>query len=232
MFHVNCSNHQITMTTQTNINIAVIDDHPVYREGVCSVVKGVPNTLLLGCHATGEEFLELADLPLFVPPDILFVDIHLPGIDGIIVTRKVVAKFPKVKVIALTMYSDEYTVQQMFKAGASGYLTKGQPIAEIVNAIETVQRNEIYLSPDMANSIAHKSIQRLDNALDIKEPYSVREISILRMMSADKSNKEIAHTLGLSIRTIEDTRKQISRKMGVSKAGAMVAMAFNLGLLP
>src|SRR5688572_5650304 len=115
------------MTPKSKLRIAVVDDHPVFRDGIRSYIKKMSDVELMGVFSSGEEFMPLidSDTTHLKPPDIVFMDIRLPGMDGVELTKRIIKKYPHIKVVAVTMCSEEYTAKRMFQAGASGYLTKG-----------------------------------------------------------------------------------------------------------
>lgn len=212
------------MNTPTPLRLVLADDHELFRDGFQVMLKKQPNIELVGEAANGVELLYLVRT---LHPDVVITDIKMPQMDGIEATRQLVKEFPQLPVIALSMFDEENLIVDMLEAGARGYLLKNASKKEIVAAIDTVVDGEVFYcgntSGKLAKLIAHS---QFDPRKKNKEPeFSLRELEIIRMVCEERSNKEIASQLSLSVRTVEGHRERIQEKMNVRNMAGIVVYA-------
>jgi len=218
------------MSAKAILQVTIVDDHKIFTEGLKLIFSHIRGFKIIGIYHSGESFmLELSSNI----PDVLFIDLRLPGLNGVDITKRVLSMYPKIRVVAVTMCDELHMVQEIFKAGAKGYITKGSSTQELKWALESMKRDTVFVSPDIAKKLEKHDID-INNlkVISIKDQFSKRQRTILQFMGANKTNKEIAEVLDLSERTIENEKKRIGERMGVSKSAAMVAKAYDLGLLP
>ena len=205
------------------IRILIVDDHPVVREGLVAVLESVPDFRVVGSAASAEEALAAMEA---ARPDIVLLDLELPGMSGVDAIPRVIAGGDHVRVIVLTAYDTEERVLGAIKAGAGGYLLKGAAAAEIVDAIRAVRDGGSYLTPRVATRvIAQVAGRRRSGVL------SEREREVLRLVADGRSNKQIARQLSITERTVKFHITSIFNKLGADNRAQAIALAARRGLL-
>lgn len=206
------------------LRLVLADDHELFRDGFRVMLKKQPRIQLVGEAANGQELLQQVALHL---PDVVITDIKMPQMDGITAARQLREDFPDIPVIAISMFDEENLIVDMLEAGAKGYLLKNASKQEIIEAIEAVVAGELYYcahtSRKLAKLIAGSKLQ--PGKKEPKPEFSEREVSIIRHVCEELSNKEIAHQLQLSVRTVEGHRERIQEKMGVRNMAGIVVYA-------
>ncbi len=210
-----------------SIRIVLADDHRLIREGLRSLLENDFGMEVVGQADNGEMAVQMVKE---LSPEIVIMDLAMPGLDGIAATSQIVKKFPSVKVIALSMHSNRLFVDGILKAGAVAYLLKESASMELDNAISTVLANEIYLSPKIAGLVVKQHIKHAPAQEDSKPTLTEREYEILRLIANGKSTKEIALHLDKSVQTIDMARRQIMEKLGVDSIAQLVKYAIGEGL--
>lgn len=217
------------MTTR----IVLIDDHILIRSGLRKLLESQSGLQVVGEADDGRAGVELARQ---LSPDIILIDISMPGLNGIDATRQIIAATPSVKIIALSMHSDRQFVTEMVKAGAMGYLLKSSAQSELMMAVQAVSRGQVYLSPQAAAVIVDNYVRREDaKGIVPREPLvfatlSTREREVLQLLAEGKTSKEIAITLSVSVKTIETHRAQIMDKVGIRTIAELTKYAVRQGL--
>lgn len=211
------------------IRIIIADDHELLREGFHTMLRKQTDIELVGEAENGVQLLELAGK---LQPDVIITDIKMPRMDGIEATRLLTERYPKIGVIALTIFDDDHLIMDMMDAGAKGYLVKNASKQEIVEAVKTVYEKENYYcrhtSVRLAEMIATKKRKELQKA---KEPkFTERETDIIKLICEGYINKEISRQLHLSIRTVEGYRRTIHEKMDVKNTAGIVVYAIQHGI--
>ena len=211
------------------IRVLIADDHEVYREGLRLILQKNPDIDLIGEASNGNELLHLTEV---LEPDVILTDIIMPSMDGIEATRMILKKIPAARIIALSMFNQEYLVLEMLRAGAMGYLLKNAQKHEIVEAIQTVHRNRTYYCGDtalkMSRLISRSQLKEFE--ITSSSLLSQREIQIIKLICQDLSNKEIADKLSLSSRTVEGHRLRILEKIEARSAAGIVIYAVRNGI--
>lgn len=194
-----------------NIRILVADDHPLFREGVVHSLIEQPGFEIVAEAASGEQALKFAKDLL---PDVILLDIHMPGIGGITAAEKIASACPAVKIVILTVSEDGADLTQAMKAGASGYILKGVSSRHLASAIRRIDQGEVYISPSLATSMLLEMTQtEIDD--DPLAQLTWREKEILELVSQGLSNREIGESLILAEKTIKHYMSNVLRKLHV-----------------
>ena len=205
------------MTTR----ILIADDHPVLRSGLRVLLGADPDLEVVGEAGTGEETLRLAQE---LRPDVVLLDIGMPGESGIETVRRLKAELPALKVLFLTMHEEEGMMLEALGAGGDGYLIKRADDAEIIHAIRVVGRGDVYVHPAMTRALLSQA-EPPERSQEPVEPLTRREIDVLRLLARGNTNRQIAELLGLSTRTVESHRANLMGKLGLSSRVELVTYA-------
>lgn len=201
--------------------ILIADDHPVLRSGLRVLLGADPDLEVVGEAGTGEETLRLAEE---LRPDVVLLDIGMPGESGIETVRRLKAKLPALKVLFLTMHEEEGMLLEALGAGGDGYLIKRADDAEIIQAIRVVRRGDVYVHPAMTRALLGQT-EATERPQEPVEPLTQREIDVLRLLARGNTNRQIAELLGLSTRTVESHRANLMGKLGLSSRVELVTYA-------
>lgn len=205
-----------------SIRVLVADDHPIVRSGIVALLEAAADVAVVGQASTGTEAVALA---LEHEPDIVLMDLRMPGLDGDQATAQILEQRPQVKVIILTTYESDDSILSAIEAGASGYLLKAAPEEEILAGIRSVARGEVALAP----SIAALLVRRV--AAPPAPTLSPRETEVLALVAQGLSNPAIASRLFLGEATVKTHLLHVFEKLGVSDRTRAVTRAMELGLL-
>jgi DNA-binding NarL/FixJ family response regulator len=203
------------------IRVLVADDHPVVRSGIVALLRTAPDVEVVGEASTG---LEAVDLALALTPDVVLMDLRMPGLDGDEATARILAAAPEVRVLILTTYETDDSILTAIEAGASGYLLKAAPQEEIIAGVRAVARGEVALAPRIAALL----VQRVKSPAPALSP---RETQVLRLVAAGKSNPAIAAELFVGEATVKTHLLHVFEKLDVSDRTRAVTRAMELGLL-
>ena len=209
------------------IKVLIVDDHPVVRKGLHSCLANHENLKIVGEAGDGAEaILKVKELS----PDIVLMDINMPGMDGLTVTEKLHKDSPQTKVLVLSMHSTRDYVSRIIKAGARGYVLKDAPTDDLVRAIEVVNRGDAFFSPSVARIALNQYVAESDDR-DPMSRLSEREREVLVQIAEGKSNKEIAVKLGIGVRTIETHRERTMRKLDIHSVAGLTKFAIAHGMI-
>jgi DNA-binding NarL/FixJ family response regulator len=203
------------------IRVLVADDHPIVRSGIVALLQTADDVEVVGEASTG---LEAVDLALELEPDVLLMDLRMPGIDGDEATARILGDRPATRVLILTTYESDDSILTAIEAGASGYLLKAAPQEEILAGVRAVARGEVALAPRIAALL----VQRVKTPAVALSP---RETQVLRLVAAGKSNPAIAADLFVGEATVKTHLLHIFEKLNVSDRTRAVTRAMELGLL-
>jgi two-component system invasion response regulator UvrY len=209
------------------IRIILVDDHDLFRSGIRSLLQDQADIVVIGDCATGEEAVEAVRTD---PPDVVLMDIGMPGIGGIEATRRVLKIAPQVRVIALTALSDEPFPNRLLDAGALGFLSKSCADEELLSAIRTVMQGGHYISAEVAKKLTLANFRRGD-APTIFSKLTPREMQVMTMVVNCQSNQQISDSLFLSPKTVSTYRHRLFEKLGVSNDVELTHLAMRHGLL-
>jgi DNA-binding NarL/FixJ family response regulator len=214
---------KIVVALNTTIRFMVADDHPAFRNGVAAFLREHFTGCSIDEAANGDEVLDALN---HFDYDIFFVDIVMPGLNGIETTKQIVANHPDAKVIALSFYEDETSIITMFESGVKAYLNKNAGKQEIIEAVENVLHDSIYIS----NKNTHHLLWKRLNKTSLKNrPISQREKEILLLICKGFSTKEIACQLHLSSKTVENHRNHLLEKTAANNTASLVLYAAKKG---
>ena len=212
------------------IKVLIADDHPMFREGVRSMLRREGSVELVGEAATGSSAIALA---AELQPDVILMDVHMPDVNGIEATRRILQEHPHIHVLVLTMFEDDDSVFAALRAGARGYLLKGADKAEIVRAINGVASGEAIFGPAIAQRlIAFFAAPQTPAPPPVLPELTDREREILMLMTQGLSNHAIADRLVVSLKTIRNHVSNIFSKLQVADRAQAMSVARKAGLGP
>lgn len=210
------------------LRIILADDHNIVREGLRILIENEPGMEIVGEAGNGRSTVSLTKE---LKPDLVIMDVSMPGLNGIEATRQIMQEFMDIKVLALSMHSDKRFVAGILKAGAAGYLLKDCAFEEMAGAIRAVAKGDTYLSPGVAGPVIKDYVRLMEEA--DQSPTTLltpREREVLQLLTEGNSTKEIASNLNVSIKTIETHRRQIMEKLGIHNVAALTKYAIREGL--
>jgi len=210
------------------IKVLIVDDHRITREGIRSMLEREPDMKVLGEAEDGRSATRMARE---LGPDLIVMDVCMPDMNGILATSVILAEFPKIKVLALSMLADTRVVHNMLRAGASGYLIKDCSFTELVRAIRMVMANKTYLSPGIMDVVV-KDYVRPPSYSDSPSSsnLTIRESEVLQLVAEGHSTSQIAKSLYLSVKTIETHRQKIFSKINTKGIAGLTKYAIREGL--
>jgi DNA-binding NarL/FixJ family response regulator len=195
------------------LRILLADDHETVREGLRLIIGAQPDMEVIGEVGDGRAAVEHAQKSL---PDVVVMDVSMPGLNGLKATQKLRASCPQVSVLALTRHQDEAYLQQLLKAGASGYVLKQSPSAELLHAIRAISSGGKYLDPAIAGRVMGTFAARPTLSPSAEPNLTERETEVLRLIAWGYSNKEIAGRIGLSVKTVEAHKANAMKRLAMT----------------
>lgn len=210
-----------------SVRVALCDDHSIMRTGLHHILDAVGWIKVVGEAETVAQAVELASAE---EPDVFIMDLSLPGESGITAIGQILGVSPRTRVLVLSMHDDVAYLREAFSAGAAGYVIKRAADVELVMAIQTVVAGKQYVHPDMGVALLSDSALSLGRRAG-GPSLTAREIEVLRLVGLGYTNPEIAGTLHVSVRTVENHRANIQQKLGVRSRAQLVQHARDLGLL-
>ncbi len=212
------------------IRIILADDHTIVRGGLRMLLEREPGFSVVGEAADGREAIELAGSKV---PDVAVLDIAMPNLNGIEAARQIAARYPTVRIIVLSMHSDEGYVLRALKAGARGYLLKDAPETDLIAAVRAVHQQKAYFSPAISKMLVEDYVRQLRerDAEDSYELLTGREREVLQLLAEGRSNKEVAVRLSLSLYTVETHRGNILQKLNLHGTPELILYAVRKGVI-
>ena len=201
--------------------VLIVDDHPMVADGIEAILEGYDDIEVVGVLRSGREAVDQAGA---LCPDVVLMDLNMPELSGLAATELIVESHPEIRVLILSMHDSPEYISTAMNHGAKGYVLKDVPTEEIKTAIDTVMAGGHYLCTGAEGAIAPETH-------DGREPLTNREQTILLELAQGKSNKGVANTLGISVRTVETHRKNIKRKLGISSTAGLTRYAMENGVL-
>ena len=210
--------------------IVLADDHQIVRQGLRALLEAEPGFSVTGEAADG---LEVADLVQSVQPDVLILDIKMPGLNGLEVIRQVRRRTPDTYVVILSMYANEAYVMEALRNGAAGYVLKGASSTDLVQAVREVAEGRRYLSPPLSERAIEAYVQKaVASAPDALGKLTDREREVLYFVMEGYKNSQIATRLSISPRTAETHRARMMRKLGLHTQAELIRFTLQLGIFP
>ncbi|PDV98496.1 response regulator transcription factor [Candidatus Chloroploca asiatica] len=213
----------------TPITVFLVDDHMVLREGLKTLIAAQADMNVIGEASDGEDAWEqIAE----TRPNVVIMDISMPGGNGIKATERIKQTYPEVKVLVLSIHDDTSYLRQMLSVGASGYILKHTAADALIQAIRIVAAGGVYLEPSLAEHVVSRYVQRPSAASDLLgAELSEREREVVQGVVQGYSNKDIANQLSLSVKTVETYRARALEKLGLTSRSALVRYALERGWL-
>jgi len=208
------------------INVMLVDDHGLVRKGIRRLLDDTRGIRVVAEAADGEQAISQVRQQR---PDVVLMDVSMPGIGGLEATRKITRVSPAIKVIAVTVHNDDPFPARLLEAGAAGYITKGCAVAEIIEAIRSVHSGGQYLSPDVAQKLALSLVN--NRSTTGMEELTPREVQVMLMIVAGESNREISEKLCLSPKTTSTYRGRLFEKLGIENDVELTRFAIRHGLI-
>lgn len=207
------------------VRILLADDHSMVRQGFRRILEAQEDFEIAGEACNGKQAVELAEQ---LRPDVVVMDVAMPGLNGIEATRRICESSPGTRVLALSMHRDSVYVREILRSGARGYLLKDAFDADLVAAVRAVARGEGYIAPAVADSVLADYRQHVTDPVDLLTP---REREVLQLIAEGKTNKEIASLLNLSVYTVDAHRGRIMEKLNLHSTGELVRFALRKGII-
>jgi DNA-binding NarL/FixJ family response regulator len=205
------------------VTVLIADDHPVVREGLRGMLAAEPGITVVGEAGSGDEAVAMARRHR---PDVVLMDLRMPGGDGVLATAGILATAPSTRIVVLTTYETDADIVRAVEAGATGYLLKDTPRSDLVSAIRAAARGETVLGPTVAGRLV-SHLRR-----PAADPLSARETEVLRLVARGQTNANIGRALYISEATVKTHLLRAFAKLGVSDRTAAVTRAIELGMLP
>jgi len=203
------------------IRVLIVDDHPMVAEGIQSILENYDDILVVGTLCNGQEAVDqAADLA----PDVILMDLNMPELGGLSATEMLLERAPATRILILSMHDSPEYISTALSHGAMGYILKDVPTDAIKHAIDSVMQGKRYLCTGAKGSLEPKDG-------DGREALTGREQTILLQLAQGKSNKDVALSLDISVRTVETHRKNIKRKLGISSTAGLTRYALEHGVL-
>ncbi len=211
------------------IRLLIADDHLVYRQGIRVLLEDVDEVAVIGEAANGDQAIQQAEQ---LQPDVILMDLQMPGTNGIEATRRIVGASPHIGVLVLTMYDDDESVFRAMRAGARGYLLKDADQTDLLRAVQAANRGEAIFSPSVARRLMgyFAALQSVGRGAQAFPDLTVREQEVLRLIAEGYNNTAIAARLGLSLKTVQNHISNIFSKLQVVDRAQAIVRAREAGL--
>ena len=209
--------------------IVLADDHPIVRQGLKTVLEAEPDFRVIGEAGDGSQAVQLVER---LQPQVLVLDLLIPGLSGLEVARQVRQRAPETRVIVLSMHANEAYVLEALRHGAAAYVLKATSSTELVQAVRAVVAGRRYLSRPLTERALAAYAQRAEATPDLYETLTTREREVLHLAAEGRSNSEIAARLSISPRTVEIHRRHLMRKLGLHSQTDLVRYALRRGIIP
>lgn len=206
---------------RNRVRIVIVDDHPMVAEGIQSILESYDDVEIVATLSDGQQIIDRVET---LDPDVILLDLNMPGIGGLSTTEIILERRPDTRILILSMHDSPEYISSALDHGAVGYVLKDVPTDEIKRAIDAVMAGQRYLCTGAQGSLA--PFDRSD-----REQLTNREQTILLQLAQGRSNKDVAQQLDISVRTVETHRKNIKRKLGISSTAGLTRYALEHGML-
>jgi DNA-binding NarL/FixJ family response regulator len=205
-----------------NTRVAIVDDHPMVAEGIRAILESFEDIEVVATYSSGQEIIDNA---ASLSPDVILLDLNMPGMNGLTVMEILLETHPKMRILVLSMHDSPEYISTALSHGAMGYVLKDVPTEEIKTAIDTVMTGQRNMCTVAKGSLVP------DDGAETREALTGREQTVLLQLAKGRSNKEVAAALDISVRTVETHRKNIKRKLGISSTAGLTRYAMEHGVL-
>jgi two-component system response regulator NreC len=212
----------------SKIKVVIVDDHSLVREGICALLKFHEDVEVIGEAADGREAIETAGR---LNPDVMLMDIAMPGLGGLEATIEIKKRNPEIKILVLSQYDDREYVSRFLKANVSGYILKRAVGGELITAIRAVAKGESYLHSSIAAKVIDGYIGKSVEASDPYDSLTDREKQVLKLIAEGNTHKEIATILGISVKTAVAHHTNICDKLAIRSKAELVKFAIQKGII-
>ena len=212
----------------SHLKILLVEDHALVRAGMKALMQKIEGIEVVADMGDGLEAVKYART---ATPDLVLMDIAMPGLNGLDATARIVKESPTTRVILLSMHANEEYLRQALQVGASGYLLKGAELAELEWALKTVARGERYLTPAVAKYAVEAYREKSEGPAGPLAKLSMRQREILQLVAEGQTTKDIAHRLNLSVKTVETHRSQLMERLDIHDVPGLVRFAMRVGLI-
>jgi DNA-binding NarL/FixJ family response regulator len=212
----------------SRIRIVLADDHTLVRAGLRALVESIEGAEVVAETGEGREALELIGTHR---PDVVLLDIGMPGMNGLEVARQAAEASLRTRVIILSMHAENSYVRQALRAGVAGYLLKGAAVSELPLALQSVMRGETYLTPRVSQTVVEEMLRDEPGGPEPLEGLTQRQREILQLIAEGRSTKEIAAILDVSVKTVETHRARLMERLGIRDVAGLVRFAVKAGLV-
>jgi len=210
------------------IRVVLVEDHALVRAGIRALLENLSGIQVVGEAGNGRDGLRLIAIH---QPDVVLMDIAMPGLNGLEAAARVAKDFPHTRVIMLSMYAHEEYVLRALRAGAAGYLLKDAGTTELELAFKVVMQGQVYLSPQVSKYVVSAYIQRTSGEQTSLDRLTPRQREILQLIAEGQTAKEIAYLLNLSVKTVETHRTAIMDRLGIHNIAGLTRYAIRMGLI-
>jgi NarL family two-component system response regulator LiaR len=210
-----------------SLRVLIVDDHPLMRAGIRNLLENTFQNVDILEAVDGLDALELATQSR---PDIVLMDISMPGLNGIEAARRMTSVVPGCRVIMLSMHQDEQRVVESIRAGAAGYVTKDVAVAEVATAIDRVMRGEVFISSSAPNTVTRILASNSTGTSPVSL-LTIRQREILQLIAEGRSTKDIGYRLSLSAKTVETHRRLLMERLGIHDVASLARFAVRAGLV-
>jgi DNA-binding NarL/FixJ family response regulator len=210
-----------------SLRVLIVDDHPLMRAGIRNLLENTFQNVDILEAVDGLDALELATQSR---PDIVLMDISMPGLNGIEAARRMTSVVPGCRVIMLSMHQDEQRVVESIRAGAAGYVTKDAAVAEVATAIDRVMRGEVFISSNAPNTVT-RILASNSTGTSPLSLLTIRQREILQLIAEGRSTKDIGYRLSLSAKTVETHRRLLMERLGIHDVASLARFAVRAGLV-
>jgi DNA-binding NarL/FixJ family response regulator len=216
-------------TKKTKIRVILADDHPIVRAGLRNELEKIPDVEIIAEAKDGRDAVEIATLR---EPDVVFMDISMPGLNGLEATARLTRAFPRMRVIILSRHENEEYYWQALKTGASGYVLKNASTTELADALHHVLGGQLYLSREISDRLVKRlPQQQIAHARSPLEQLTARQREILQLIAEGQTTKAIAGVLDVSPKTVEYHRSQLMERLNIFDIPGLVRFALRSGLI-
>ncbi len=212
----------------SHLRLLLVEDHALVRAGMRALLQKIEGIEVIADVGDGWEAIKSVQTD---PPDLVLMDIAMPGLNGLDATARIVKESPTTRVILLSMYANEEYLRQALQVGASGYLLKGAELAELELALKTVARGERYLTPAVVKYAIEAYREKSEGQAGPLAKLSMRQREILQLVAEGQTTKDIAQRLNLSVKTVETHRVQLMERLDIHDVPGLVRFAIRVGLI-